>query len=86
LVMFPLDWKKKIIVPITAVLIGFSVNGVRVALMAILVAYSTSENFEYWHKGDGSQIFSLISALLLGLFCFLLLRLDESKQQESSQT
>lgn len=86
LVMFPLNWSKKILVPIIAICIGFTVNVFRVALMAILVAYSTQENFVYWHKGDGAQIFSLISALLFGLFCFLLLRLDESKNQGSAQS
>lgn len=83
LVMFPIDWKKKVLVPIVAICLGFMVNGVRVALMALLVAYSSQANFEYWHKGDGSQIFALISALSFGLFCFLMLRLDELKDQES---
>lgn len=83
LMMFPLDWKKKVLVPIVAICLGFTVNGVRVALMTLLVAYSSQANFEYWHKGDGSQIFALISALTFGLFCFLMLRLDEIKDQES---
>jgi len=43
--------------PIVAVLVAFVVNGVRVALMAILVAYSSQEAFEYWHTGTGSEIF-----------------------------
>lgn len=85
LVMFPMSWRKKILVPLVAVFVGFTVNGFRVAMMALLVAYSTPENFEYWHTGDGAQIFSLISALIFGLFCFLMLRLDEDKNQESTQ-
>lgn len=83
LIMFPMHWSKKVLVPLVAVFLGFTVNGFRVAMMAILVAYSTPENFEYWHKEDGAQIFSLISALLFGLFCFILLRLDEPGNQES---
>ena len=83
LIMFPMHWTKKIIVPLVAVFIGFTVNGFRVAIMAILVAHSTQENFEYWHKEDGAQVFALISALLFGLFCFILLRLNEPENQES---
>ena len=85
LVLFPINWKQKVFVPLVAVLIAFTVNGFRVAMLAILVAYSTPENFEYWHLGDGGQIFSLVSALLFGLFCYLILRLNESKDQESAQ-
>lgn len=83
LVMFPTDWGKKIIVPVIAILIGFVVNGVRVALMAVLAAPATQKAFEYWHKGDGSLIFSLVSVSIFGLFCLFLLRLDEPGNQDS---
>ena len=86
LVLFPINWKQKLFVPLVAVFLAFTVNGFRVAMLAILVAYSTPENFEYWHKGDGAQLFSLTSALLFGLFCYLMLRIDESKAQESAQS
>ena len=72
---------KKIIVLVVAVLVGFIVNGVRVALMVVLVALSQQEAFEYWHQGDGSLIFSMIGVLLFGLFChFLLLQSAIEKQ------
>ena len=45
----------------------FLVNGVRVALMAVLVALSDGEAFEYWHLGDGSLIFSAIAVFSLAL-------------------
>lgn len=83
LVMVSTDWTKKILVPLVAILIGFVVNGVRVALMAMLAAPSTQKAFDYWHKGDGSLIFSLISVSIFGLFCFFILRLEESSDQDS---
>lgn len=85
LVMLPTDWRKKFIVPVVAIFIGFVVNAVRVVLMAVLVAYSNDAEFEYWHLGDGSLIFSTISVLIFGLFCFFVLRIDEEKpkKQES---
>ncbi len=57
-----------------AVLIGFTVNAARVALMAVLVAFSQKSAFEYWHTGNGSLIFAAIAVGLfgaIGWFCFL---------------
>ena len=83
LVMFPTNGRKKFLVPVVASLLGFVVNVVRVALMSILVASSNPKTFEYWHTGNGSLIFSMISVLIFGLFCLVLLRLDEPKKQDS---
>ncbi|WP_181357668.1 cyanoexosortase A [Stenomitos frigidus] len=54
-----------------AVLIGFLVNAARVALMAVLVAFSQKNAFDYWHTGDGSLIFAAIAVGLFGVFCWL---------------
>lgn len=77
LVMFPTPRRSKLLVPVVAVCLGFVVNGVRVALMTVLNANSQRAAFEYWHHGEGSQIFSLVAGVLLGLLC--LLRLGETK-------
>lgn len=63
------NWPQKIWLPIAAILIGFIVNGIRVALMAVLVALSNLEGFTYWHVGNGSLIFSAISVLIFGIIC-----------------
>lgn len=83
LAMFPTDWSKKIIVPVMAIFVAFVVNGVRVTLMAILVAFSNEKTFEFWHTGDGSLIFAMISVLIFGLFCLYLLRVDKPENQNS---
>lgn len=83
LVMFPTDWSKKILVPVVATLLAFVVNGGRVALMAVLAASSNKQAFDYWHTGSGSQIFAMSSVLIFGLFCFLLLRLNEAENEDS---
>lgn len=85
LVMFPTNLAKKILVPVVAILIAFVVNGVRIALMAVLVAYSSEEAFEYWHRGTGSQIFFLISILLFGLFCYFISKKDDSDDREPTE-
>lgn len=77
LVMVPTNRYQKILVPIVATLIGFAVNMVRVVLMAALVASEKQAAFKYWHQGDGSLVFSMISVLIFGSFCFLSLRFEE---------
>lgn len=74
LVIFPTTRQEKLIVPVLATSVAFAVNGFRVALMAVLAALSNPPALYYWHKGDGSLIFSMISVLILGLYCFFLLR------------
>jgi cyanoexosortase A len=80
--MFSLSWVKKIIVLLVAVSIAFVVNGIRVAIMAVLVASSNQKSFHYWHTGDGSVIFSMVAVLLFGLFCLFLLRKVQPENQD----
>lgn len=73
LVIFPTTLNQKILVPVVAVSSVLLVNGIRIAIMAVLAAYDYSA-FEYWHS-DKFQIFSTIPILLFGLFCrFLIYR------------
>lgn len=83
LVMFPTARREKILLPFVAIFIAFVINGFRVTLMAVLAASSTPKALEYWHKGDGSLIFSMISVLLLGLYCLFLLRQSNAENHDS---
>lgn len=69
--IIPLQKIAQIICLIIAIGLGFIVNAARVALMAVLVASSQLEAFEYWHGGDGSLIFSAIAVFLFAIFCWL---------------
>jgi len=69
--MFSLPVVQQLLSVSLAVLIGFLVNAARVALMAVLVAFSQKSAFEYWHTGDGSLIFATIAVGLFGLFCWI---------------
>lgn len=64
------NWKQKLLLCLSAVVIGFFINGLRVALMAVLVASGDWQAFQYWHLGDGSLIFSLIAIALFGCLCY----------------
>jgi cyanoexosortase A len=79
--MFPLNRQQRIVAPIVAATLGFVVNGVRVALMGVIVAKGNQEAFVYWHHGDGSLIFSMIGVILFGLFCWFLLNINETKNK-----
>ena len=83
LVVFPTKLLPKILVPIVAVFVAFIVNGFRISLLALLVASHSAPAFEYWHTGEGAHIFSMISVLVFGLFCYCLLPQAEFKNQET---
>ena len=71
----------RILIPLSAVFIGFITNAIRVAIMAVLSATPRQDAFEYWHKGDGSLIFSMISVFLFGIYCFSVLQSLEENDE-----
>lgn len=76
----------KLAVPVVGVLLAFLINGIRVALMAILVAGGDQVAFEYWHTGEGSNLFSLVTMGLFGLFCFLLLPREDTEPRDPEES
>lgn len=77
LMLLPLPWTRlqKLSLPVAAIAIGFIVNSLRVALMAILVTQNNMAAFEYWHEGSGSLVFSVISTGLLLSLLWLLMQI-----------
>lgn len=82
LLMFPTTRNQKIIVPIVAIILAFIVNAARVALMAVLIAFSQPAAFKYWHEGNGSFVFSMISVAIFGLFCWFFILREEPQNKE----
>lgn len=82
LMVFPLNWFRSLLIPIAGALIAFVVNGIRVALMAILVNEGNRAAFDYWHVGDGSLIFSMVAVMLFGALCYVLLGQAEETEEE----
>ncbi|WP_218082429.1 cyanoexosortase A [Anthocerotibacter panamensis] len=79
LFLFPTQAFQKVLVPVVGLILAFSVNGIRVALMALLVAANNQEAFKYWHEGDGSNLFSVVTMLLFGFFCRTFVLKDEDE-------
>lgn len=75
--MFPIKRSQQIFVSIVAVVLGFVINGLRVALLAVLSVSDNETAFDYWHEGDGSLIFGAIAVFTFGLFYLFLLRQSE---------
>jgi len=80
--IFHLKHYQKILLPIIGALLAFIVNGLRVTLMAVLVANSNQTAFEYWHGEEGAQVFTTTCILIFGLFCYLLVQLSEKEGQK----
>lgn len=84
LFMFPISQQKQPFVPLVGISLGFIINGIRVAIMAILVASGDKEAFHYWHEGNGSRFFVVVAVLLFGCFYWLLLQQEEKSQSTRS--
>ena len=68
-------------------LIALVVNGLRLCLMALLVANQQQSAFDYWHGSAGAEIFSTIALLLLALvFWLLIIRNREVLREAQSIT
>ncbi|ACK73633.1 conserved hypothetical protein [Gloeothece citriformis PCC 7424] len=79
LLMFPQNYRQKLICLIIAPAIGFIINAIRISILTLIVGYSDKETFNYWHGDDGALVFSMMSVLLFGVFCwFFYIRKDIS--------
>ncbi|MGR3273676.1 cyanoexosortase A [Acaryochloris marina NIES-2412] len=82
LLMFPLPTTAKIVAPIVAVTLGFAINGIRVALLALLSTQNDPDLFDYWHSNDGALVFVMVTVLLFGLFCGWIVRQAQDDNPE----
>ncbi len=74
IVVLSLSIGKKVLVVITAITLAFTINTFRLILMALLVASHNRQGFEYWHGPPGTEIFSTISIVAFGFFCYFYLQ------------
>lgn len=76
-IYFTLAKNQKFILWLSSSAIAFVVNGIRICLLALLVANKQTEAFDYWHGPQGAEIFTTIAILLLGGACWILMRNKE---------
>lgn len=82
LLMFPLPTAAKIAAPIVAVTLGFFINGIRVAMLALLSTQNNPALFDYWHSNDGALLFVLLTVMLFGLFCWWIVQQTQPQNPE----
>ena len=66
-----------------AVGLGFGINVLRVALMAVLADGAQYDWLAYWHLGDGSLLFPLVASAVYGVFLWLLHRVTADPVRRS---
>lgn len=72
LMLYPIQGRAlKIAAVGIAAFLGFVINAVRVALLAVLVMKNNIDAFTYWHEGNGSLVFGTGSVALFGLLYWL---------------
>lgn len=72
---FTVARNKKLLLLLCSTAIAFGVNGIRLCLMAVLVAAKNDEAFHYWHGDAGAEIFTTAAILLLAsVYWFLIER------------
>lgn len=77
---FSVRSRQKVLLLLAAIFIGFVVNGLRLCVMALVVANNNQAAFEYWHGSSGAEMFTSIAFLLLGLFYIVITR-DSPKKR-----
>ena len=78
-------WIKGLMILLFSAGLAFFMNGIRVALMAILVASGQPDTFDYWHTGQGSSLFSLFTVLIFLGICWRLTDQPGSNSSESTE-
>ena len=62
---FTLKRNQQLLLFVLSSIIAFGVNGIRLCLMALLVANKNTEAFDYWHGSAGAEIFTTAAILIL---------------------
>ena len=76
---------RKAVIFVSAVLVGYLVNAVRVAILALLARPGHEEAFKFWHFKQGAMLFEVIAvAVFMGLVFLLMPARPAAKVAEAS--
>ena len=73
-VVFPLTWRQRWALVISAISVGFLTGCIRVALLAVVV--NNKNLFDYWHNQTGGGIFMTFATITYALLCNWILPLE----------
>lgn len=77
LFMVPTSRRAKVVISVFAALLAFVTNCIRVSIMALLSRSVYSEQFDYWHTGVGSHLFTVSTVLIFFIFCYCFLKREQ---------
>ena len=72
-------------VPTVAASIAFIANAIRIAILGVFLASGDETGFEYWHEGEGSQIFTIVPLVIFGSFCLYLVKRMEPEEIDTEE-
>jgi cyanoexosortase A len=76
--LFPTSGWQKAALVVSAVVLGFIANAVRIEMLAVIVAQGNSGGFDYWHSGPGASVFALATTAAAGPVWWSILRRPRS--------
>ncbi len=74
LTVFPLTWRQKFLLLLSAISVGFFIGCIRVALLAVIA--NNKSLFDYWHGYTGGGIFMTIATIAYAFLCSWILPID----------
>jgi cyanoexosortase A len=74
LCVFPTGRSHTILFVVFAVILGFFMNVIRVAMLAALSTPKLSTQFHYWHSASGASLFVLLTLVIYGVIYFSFLK------------
>lgn len=85
LLLFPSNRINILLVPTVAASIAFIANAIRIAILGVFLASGDETGFEYWHEGEGSQIFTIVPLVIFGSFCLYLVKRMEPEDIDTEE-
>lgn len=86
LTLYPIAHPKKVLALLVALLTGFGVNGIRVAMMATLAAPQDQEAFLYWYEGEGSLFCGVVAILVFAGFYWVLHQIENWQKRARGES
>jgi cyanoexosortase A len=75
---FPVNFKKTFWLFLNAIFLGFTLGGIRVIILTLVV--NNKPIFNYWHGSEGASIFSTISVIIFSWIASGLIQSKSSKK------
>jgi cyanoexosortase A len=71
--LFRVDGVKRVMALVWAPVLAFLTNMIRVVVLAFMEAAGRHDAFEYWHKGTGAIVWTVLPVILFGILSLFLL-------------